>query len=244
MKNFKPLFVVATLLCTILFFPNCRKDDTSANKKLANTPLAKAEFDSSNYGIYKGVFVGSSGIVMININNDGTISATITINGVEDHFTTKQSIEKNKPTNLSFIDFDKNIFDFTVDESGRGATISNLRMNGHINPAIIVVKETSKTLVQCFEGLYYTTPGSSGATPNGLFNAVFYDYHLYALIRTYDDSENYTAFGALLNGQFTTGAVMDQDVSFTGNIKGDKISGTWKSNNGAYSGSFSGDRTY
>ena len=36
-------------------------------------PEASELFDTSNFGIYKGVFVGSSGIIIINLNNNTTI---------------------------------------------------------------------------------------------------------------------------------------------------------------------------
>ncbi len=67
---------------SILAFSCNSSDDSSsaaADDGLTNVPEAKAEFDDSNFGVYKGIFVGSSGIVYVNINNTGSVSAKLTI---------------------------------------------------------------------------------------------------------------------------------------------------------------------
>ena len=70
------------------------------------TPEASELFNTSNFGIYKGVFVGSSGIVLINLNNNNTISASLKIDGVNYIFSTNESITENQQTEINFTNND------------------------------------------------------------------------------------------------------------------------------------------
>ena len=75
-------------LLAILSFSACKKsDDTAAPAYTCTTckttPDALAANDASSKGIYKGVVIGSSGTIIINIANGGTtITAVMVIDGV------------------------------------------------------------------------------------------------------------------------------------------------------------------
>ncbi|MDB5226425.1 MAG: hypothetical protein JWN78_618 [Bacteroidota bacterium] len=227
MKN---LFVF--ILLGVIFTSNsCKKHDTSFN----DIPAAKSTFDNSNYGIYKGVFVGSSGIIIIDVNNGNTISATLKIDGTTYNFTTTQTISQNQSTTINFTN-GNNSFTFTVYANGSNPTITNLDIDGHPNAAILVVKETSTVLVKCFEGSY-------NGDDDGTFNAVIYGNIIKAIVRSsYDDI--YYANGTVNNNQISASGTVNTGAEFHGTLNGNSFSGTWNNTDYDYHGNWSGSRTY
>ena len=217
-------------LITGLLFISC-SSDSSSGTNLSNTPAAKAEFDNSNFGIYKGVFVGSTGIVIVNINNDGTLNATLVIDGTTYNYTTTETVTLNTAiTGLTFTNGNSS-FDININASGGQISITNININGHPNADIIVVKELSTSLVKCYQGTY--TGGSSGT-----FNFIVTGYELHGLAFETGDSDSTELGGEVynnqINGVFTGG-------TFTGTINGNNFGGTWSGNN---TGNWSGSRTY
>lgn len=223
------------ILATIFFFFSCSKNDDKKANPLADTPSAKAAYDNSNFGVYKGVFVGSSGIIMIDLNNDGTVSATLIINDTTYNFTTTQTVQQNQPTTLTFTSGTKS-FTFTVAANGGNPTITNLIINGHPNAAILVVKETSTALVKCFEGTYQ-------GTESGTFNAVIYNSHVKGIsISTANDI--YFMDGTMAGNQINASGTTTGGSTFVGTMTGNMIAGTWSKTAVNASGTWSGNRSY
>mgnify|MGYP000851618656 CR=1 FL=1 len=134
MKKIIFLFFIGIVL------KSCSNDDDNSGSSLSNTPQAKAQFDNNNYGIYKGVFVGSSGIVLININNEGSLTATIVIDGVPFVFTTTETVtEGTTITGLTFTSGTSS-FDFNVGSNGSVPFVSNHNITGHPNASIDIIK--------------------------------------------------------------------------------------------------------
>jgi hypothetical protein len=140
------------------------------------TPEASELFNTSNFGIYKGVFVGSSGIVLINLNNNNTISASLKIDGVNYIFSTNESITENQQTEINFTNND-NSFVFNVSSTGTNPEITNLSIQGHPNAETILVKETSERLTKVFEGTYNGIDNDDA----GVFNAIVSGSEMYVL---------------------------------------------------------------
>ena len=92
--------LVKLFLCTTIIFSSCSENDPSIliNDIAEETPDALSQFDNSNFGIYKGVFVGSSGTILVNINNNGLLSVSLTIDGVNYPFTSSETITENQQT--------------------------------------------------------------------------------------------------------------------------------------------------
>lgn len=222
------LFFIATA------FFSCSKSGKDDNS-LTETSVAKALFDNSNFGIYKGVFVGSSGIIIVDLNNTNTVSATLVVDGVTYNFTTAQTVQQGQPTTLNFTS-GTNSFTFTVSANGANPMITNLIVNGHPNAAILVVKETSTSLVKCFEGNY-------SGTESGVFNAVIYTTQIKGLSKS---STNiiYTIDGTVSNNQINAGGVTSGGSLFVGTMSGNSISGTWSNTGAGASGNWTGARTY
>ena len=151
------------LLAIGLFTGCAKKKSNDNNDTLADKSDAKAIYDNSNYGIYKGVFVGSSGTLMINVNNDNSLSANLKIDGTNYDFTSTQTIQPNQATSVNFTN-GSHSFTFSVDANGANPTVSNISMAGHPNAVAAVAKETSQSVIRCYEGTY------TGADEGGVFN--------------------------------------------------------------------------
>lgn len=217
-----------TLILGTLFL-SCSSDDSGPS--LSNTPDANATHDSSNYGIYKGVFVGSTGTVLVNINNEGTISADLTIDGNKKTYTTTETVtEGSAITGLTFTNGSSS-FDFNVGSSGINPTINNINISGHPNASITLVKEYSDSLVKVYLG-------SFSGDDSGTFNLITEGTDIYGLAKSNgDDSSIYLSGG--LTGNTVAGIF--EGGTFVGTVSNNHISGTWQ-NTLSESGSWSGNR--
>lgn len=227
-------FLFSILALAFLSISSCSKKGDNSGKE-TEKPSAKAQFDNSNYGIYKGVFVGSSGVIIINIDNDNTITATLTIDGVTSNFSTTQTVQQNQETTVDFTN-GNNSFTFSVDENGANPSITNIIINGHPNAAMLVLKETSTAIVKCYEGTF--TGGDAGT-----FNAVISGSLVsgLALSNTYGDT--YYVTGTVSDNQINASGSASSGATFSGSISGDNISGNWNNSIADISGTWSGTRT-
>jgi len=230
----KKHFLLSIITFSLIAISSCSKKEDNSDKE-TEAPTAKAEFDNSNCGIYKGVFVGSSGIIIININNDNTIAATLTVDGVTTHFTTTQTVQQGEATSVDFTS-SSNSFTFSVDANGANPVVTNINFNGHPSAAIVVVKETSTMLVKCYEGTFT-------GTDEGTFNVIVSNKSVRGL--AFSDTYNitYSVTGTVLNNQITTSGSTGSGASFSGSISGDKVLGSWDNSITDDSGSWSGKRT-
>ena len=234
MKNniFSLIFV-----CTSMFLYSCSKsssNDNSSSSTLSNTPLAKAQFDNSNYGIYKGVFVGSTGIVLININNDSTLTATLIIDHVTYNFTTTQTVNLNQSTQIHFVN-GTNSFNFNVGANGSNPYFSSISINGHSQASIVIVKETSNSLVRCFEGTF-------NGDNYGTWNGVVKDNIFKGIALSDLDGSTIYANGNVANNRLS--GTVSTGATFDGSYDGLRSSGTWIDQAYSESGTWNVTRTY
>jgi hypothetical protein len=201
------------------------------------TPEASELYNTSNFGIYKGVFVGSSGIVLINLNNNNTISASLKIDGVNYIFSTNESITENQQTEINFTNND-NSFVFNVSSTGTNPEITNLSIQGHPNAETILVKETSERLTKVFEGTYNGIDNDDA----GVFNAIVSGSEMYVLAFSTMYSVFYTANGSVNNENIT--GVTSTGTNFTGIIENDKMNGSWNNSQSNENGNWNAERSY
>lgn len=230
MRSFLPAGLL--VLCAVFLLQCSKVNDAAPNVVLT----ARAEHDTSNYGLYKGVFVGSTGIVLISLRNENDyILATIRIDGRLYQFSTTGILEANKHTELLFKS-GNSYFTFSVDANGGNATISGISIEGHADASIVLLKERSDALVRCFEG-------SFKGSQEGTWNLIVKGIQLQGLVRS---GSTTTLATGLVNpdqsifGEVSSGAIFD------GKIERNKVSGTWKNETGTIdeSGSWEGVRTY
>ena len=124
MKKIIPLFILTGLL----FVTSCKKSDGPAAPAYTcttchTTPDALAANDASSKGIYKGVVIGSSGTIIINIANGGsTITAIMVIDGVTVNLT----------SNVAWVAGQPYVADFTGTMNGTAVTVHfSVGVNGN-----------------------------------------------------------------------------------------------------------------
>ena len=217
--------LVKTLLSITIIFASCSENDPliTINDSAEELPIALSQYDNSNYGIYKGVFVGSSGTILVNLNNNVVISVSLTIDGVNYPFTSTESITENEQTETTFT-YQNNSFSFTVNADGSNPLITNVSIEGHPNASIIVVKENSSYVAQLYEGSY---EGIDQNNDQGTFNAIVFNGAVYILSKSsvYGSSSyaSGSVDGNLVSGESSLGTI------FSGNIENDEVmNGTWK----------------
>ncbi|UOK42703.1 MULTISPECIES: hypothetical protein [Flavobacterium] len=210
---------ITLLLIFSLTFLSCSNDNnsnsasTSPDDKLSTGPEAKDEYDTSNYGVYKGIFVGSSGTIYVNIYNNGSISAKMVINNVTyNNFTTSETVSEGQPiVGLTFTNGSSS-FDFNVDADGQNPFLNNLKISGQQKPFAQILKEYSFEQIKCYLGTF-------NGDKSGVFNV--------AIASNPKNPTNY-AFGLA----FTKGET--ETIYLDGSVSKNTISG--KSEGGTFSG--------
>lgn len=246
--------LISCIIILVVLTTNCSKkssDPGNNNSGLSSTPTAKASYDNSNYGIYKGVFVGSTGYVIINMNNDNTLSATLKIDGVTYNFTSSQTIQLNQPSSVTFIN-GGNSFTFSVAANGANPAISNLVISGHPAAAIAVIKESSSVLVMAFEGTYKNSAagGESGLMNLVVTNSTVHGIAVAVVIANGSVAPDHYEINGTVSGNQLNATIPDPilvptgsspGTTLKGTISGDNISGTYSNAYGG--GNWSGKRT-
>ncbi len=226
---------IFTLLLIGIFCISCSSDsDSDSGSSLATTPSAKVEFDSSNFGIYKGVIIGSTGVITINIKNDGNLKATLVLDGVTSTYTSTGEVVLNQPINNLRFTNGSNTFDINVSANGNDIAVTASNIENHIGATFNIIKEYSTDLVKCYQGTY------TGTNDNGVFNIIIIDQDLYGLSRS-NQFQDDTLF---LNGGFIENTISGtfDGGSFSGSTSGNGISGTWQ-NTSQETGTWTGQRT-
>ncbi|HSD13605.1 MAG TPA: hypothetical protein VLB74_03045 [Flavobacterium sp.] len=226
-----------------LSFLSCADDNNSsssipADEQLSTGPEAKSEYDASSYGVYKGIFIGSSGTVYVNIYNNGLVSAKMKINDVDYNYTTTESVSEGQPiTGLTFTSGSSS-FDFSVDADGENPTIDNLNISGHPNPYAQILKEYSFEHIKCYLGTF-------SGDDSGVFNIA-------TTSNPETPNDNYTLGLAVPTGEinaiYLDGIVSGTSISgtfeggtFSGTISKNTMSGNWQ-NETLQSGSWTATR--
>ena len=160
-----PAFLIGILMIS------CSKDD---DKQVASytcttcktTPDALAANDASVKGIYKGIIIGSTGTISINIQNgSSTITATMVLDGVSVALTSNVNFVDGQPYVAPFtgtFNGSPISMTFSVGLSGASPTMVSSSIPGHPNAVFILSKETSTSLIEGFEGSYAVTGGEKG----------------------------------------------------------------------------------
>lgn len=235
MKHKLSLFaLVATLLLA-----GCSDDEGPyVCSNCVDQPEALAVNDGSGKGIYKGLIIGSSGTIKINMDNAGTgvISMTLIIDNHEIELTTDGTYTENGFEGYFYGTLeteDDVVIGFYVNATGTEFEIFGVEIPGHDDVSIGIVKEYSDSLVMVFEG---TFSGDS----QGILNLVKSGDEWAALARpSGEGSDAESGFeGDVEGNQLLCDC---GDVEITGSISGDNITGTW--NTPEESGTWKAKRT-
>jgi hypothetical protein len=224
MKSILKTVLALTLIGTMTFSCSSDKDEPKQSQ-LTETPTANKKFDSSNFGTYKGVFIGSTGTIVIN-QDENTKTAVLIIDGKEYTYTaTETSTIGQATTGLTFKNGESS-FDFNVGASGEVPNISNITIVGHPNASIEIQKEKSDKIVKCYVGI--STDGDGKSNPNA-FNFCIFGESLIGIAHN-DSGTALIVTGTVVNNTFTgiveyiKGTV---EANIKGTIDGEKAEGTW-----------------
>ncbi len=230
---------------------NNENGNGNGNGNIGTSTETTAEFDESNFGLYKGVIAGSSGTVRIEIHNGNDISeATITMDDETDELTCTETFTKGEAIVEAEFTGEFSSFTFSVGADGSNPTIENITIDGHDNVIATISKETSEDVAVCYEG---TSIG--GNEHSGVFNLVR-NNDTYSGASKAVDGFACTFSGTINNdGSFSgnTSTIfngLDVDLTYSGAFDGDNVSGTWSNSwvngegvPGSNSGTFTGSKT-
>ncbi len=250
MKQIKHLSMLLSA-CTLLAFSACKKDKDKDPDPGGNTPgapyscatcvkssEAKAEYDGSSRGIYKGILVASTGTVRFNVGNDGSsITAVMVIDGETVSLSSSIVWEQGDPYIAPFTGVMEDgpvSITFSVAPDGNNPKVTASSIPGHPNASFTLVKETSNALVEGFEGSYSISDGTKG-TFNILLSRTLKKWGGVA-------RENGTFHDESINGTIDGNKIIDRDSKTIGTLSGDEISGSFQDGDGS-TVTISGKRT-
>lgn len=172
MKNFKKqmALLIFPIFLLGMFMSSCTKEEGTAAVTYTcttckTTPDALAANDASVKGVYKGIVIGSTGTISINIQNgSSTITATMVLDGVSIPLTSTVSVVDGQSYVAPFtgvINGSAMSITFSVAVGGTSPTITSSSIPGHPNAIFLLSKETSTSLIEAFQGTY-TYDGQTG----------------------------------------------------------------------------------
>lgn len=224
----KKLNALAVAFLIMMSIVACKKSETTSESKqseetptLATGPEASKTEDSKSGGVYKGVFVGSTGYVKIMLQG-GTKSVNVTMDGVNKtlvlvSFSPENWTSGEAITNALFAKDDWRV-EFSVDANGDSPDVK-VHIPNHNNIAVTIVKETSSTQVKVFEG-QITYQGNS---TNSAFNFVVSGEMFVGQGRMPVEETTYSMFGTVIDSK-VNGYINNAAVK--GDITGDDATGT------------------
>lgn len=224
--------LLSGLLMAILF-AGCKKENTTNN----NPPVTN--FDHSSGGVYKGVFIGSSGTILIYIHNgDNLVTAYINVDGLIDTLTsTTPYVNGESITSMVFYGSFSSMV-FSVNADGSDPNIISIDIYGHNSVTGDVVKELSTQVVSCFEGTY-------NGTDSGTFNCIRFGNNVIGLGKSY----YYPQFGTqtgnaeIIDDTFAVGSASSGAIFRGSFAHSDTCVGTWEYTTQPQSGAFIAVRT-
>lgn len=144
---------------TALLFLACKKANTGQPDRhppgVQTSAETKPPFDNTSFGVYKGVLIGSSGIIIIKVKNgDNHIRGYLTINNQKDTLSTTQSLPQGEAINGLLLTGRISSLKLSANADGSNAQITNLIIAGHPNATAIIVHENSSRQVLLYEGTF------------------------------------------------------------------------------------------
>lgn len=237
MKTFKrliallifPAFIVGIGIMT----NSCSKEDDAKTPAYTcatcnTTPQALAVNDVSVKGIYKGIVVGSTGTLSINIQNgSSSITGTMVLDGVSVALTSNVAVVAGQTYVAPFTGTYNGSpisITFSIGLSGSTPTVTSSSIPGHPNAVFNLYKETSTSLIEAFEGTY-SKPGETGT-----FNILLSKSLLKWGYVVKKDGSSSTDSGS---GTINSSNQLILDGKTIATITGDELNGTFVDTNNA-----------
>ena len=156
MKN---LLYLNLLFISISLLVACSKSNNKQPDQhppgVPTSPETKPQYDNTSFGVYKGVIIGSSGIIIIKVNNgDNIIKAYLTIDNQRDTLSTLQTLTPGQAINNLSLTGRFSSLRLSANADGSNAQISNLVITGHPLVTALIVHENSNRQVLLYEGVF------------------------------------------------------------------------------------------
>ncbi|HEY9362990.1 MAG TPA: hypothetical protein VIQ00_07005 [Chitinophagaceae bacterium] len=219
----------------LLMIAGCKKDSTDDSTdgytcvSCKTQPDALAANDASSKGIYKGVVIGSSGTISFNVMNDGTgITSTLVIDGTTVNLTSSITWTAGQAYVAPFtgtLNGSPVSITFTVSANGGTPSITTSSIPGHPNASFTIVKETSSSLIECFEGTYHSSLPEDG-TFNLLLSRAAKVWG--ADVRKNGETETDDAKGIITSDN----KLVEENGTVMGTLSNDEIKGSFNDSNG------------
>ena len=232
-KTFYSILAIVTIATVAI---SCKKSPTTTTPAYTcaackTTPDAVAANDGSNKGVYKGVVIGSTGTIMFNLANSGTtITAIMVIDGVTVNLNSAVSIVAGQTYVAPFtgtLNGSAVSITFSVSSIGANPTVTTSSIPGHPTSSFAIIKETSASLVECFEGTYSTTKPETGT-----FNVILSrGLKLHGGASRKDGSTTSNSFNGTINANNELIDVPSNNYLAT--LSGDVLSGKFVDGNGS-----------
>lgn len=232
-KTFYSILAIVTIATLAI---SCKKSDATTTPAYTcaackTTPDAVAANDASNKGVYKGVVIGSTGTIMFNLANSGTtITAVMVIDGVTVNLTSAVSIVAGQTYIAPFtgtLNGSAVSITFSVSALGANPTVTTSSIPGHPSSSFAIIKETSASLVECFEGTYSTTKPETGT-----FNLILSrSLKLHGGASRKDGTTTSNSFNGTINANNELIDVPSNNYLAT--LSGDVLSGKFADGNGS-----------
>jgi hypothetical protein len=229
-------FLAVPFALAIAFLAGCGDDEKAPS--FLTQPEARAENDNSGKGIYKGVLIGSSGHLKVDIDNsgDGSISLTLTLDDVRYNLTTEQRYNPEVGFQGYFrgtVNGGEAQIGYFTNANGTSYGFFGVEIPGHPDVVFLIFKEKSTAVLRLYEGTF------SGST-SGTVNLVLFGNEWHAVTRPQGGTSEDVDF---LDGEIDGNTLVCAcDFTFTGTINGNNLSGTWA--DGEESGTWTASRSY
>lgn len=223
------------LFIVVVSFVQCSKKGSGGNNPWQDSiPTAEVKYDNSNFGVYRGVFVGSKGFVTVGLNNNGTLHAQVKVDGQGYDLGTSQNVELNKPVSINFANSVMS-FTFSCDADGSNPVVSNIVFAGHPKAQVVMLKALSNRMVDLWQCTYKENAagGETGIFMFGSTNTTVglgADDKLNTIFKiTGGNIGNHLTLTANMSGGVTTisGDVSADIKTVSGTFSNSRGSGTW-----------------
>lgn len=227
---------IAVLIFSVFFIgilmTSCSKDDETPVASYTcmtckTTPDALPANDASIKGMYKGIIIGSTGTISINIQNgSSTITATMVLDGVSVALTSNVVLVDGQSYVAPFtgtFNGSPISMTFSVGLGGTSPTMISSSIPGHPNAVFVLSKETSTSLIEGFEGNYSVTGGEKG-----VFNIVLSRSLAKFGYVVKEDGQTDTDSGS---GTINSSSQLILEGRVIGTITGDALNGSFKDDN-------------
>lgn len=191
-------------------FLACSKEkdsDPVVSPDIEEAPGAVAAYNSSSAGVYKGILVGSSGYFKISLKNGtDTVSCKFVFDDKTAYLTTTSLANWTPGQAINNAVFtgtlDSKTVTLTLNCNADGTNVQvSVVYPGH-TVSVSVMKETSTTLVKCYEGTY------TDGVQTGVFNLAVYGNNAYGFRKDAESADR-------LVGTITGNVLTIDDKTFT-----------------------------